>query len=216
MKDTLMKVGGKGFLAFAHAQPDTPGKLTARAFSYEHLEVAAYDLLARVAEQAGDEEVEQVARQIRAEEQQMADRLAGAFDRAVAASLREVVRDDLRRHLDETCRHQQLVADRLEARNAAPSTLKDLALRTGALNWALFFRAHPDTPGKLAAFAYAFEHLEIGSYEELKRVAERAGDRETVATADEILGEERAAAEKLSGAFDRAAAASLAAVGVSA
>lgn len=184
----------------------------------------------------------------------MADRLAGAFDRAVEASLREVGPDDLdeqldkyladahaieaqavqllqkapdlagdpdiariyAEHLDETRRHQQLVADRLEARNAEPSMLKDLALRTGALNWALFFRAHPDTPGKLAAFAFAFEHLEIGSYEELKRVAERAGDRETVATADEILGEERAAAEKLSGAFDRAAAASLAAVGVSA
>ena len=73
--------------------------------------------------------------------------------------------------------------------------------------------AHPDTPGKLAAFAYAFEHLEIGGYEQLKRVAERAGDAETAKTADAILAEERAAAEKLAGAFDRAAQASLEAVG---
>lgn len=33
--------------------------------------------------------------------------------------------------------------------------------------------AQPDTPPKLAGFAYALEHLEIGSYELLRRVAER-------------------------------------------
>ena len=33
-------------------------------------------------------------------------------------------------------------------------------------------QAHPDTPGKLAAFVYAFEHLEIGGYEQLARVAQ--------------------------------------------
>ena len=50
-------------------------------------------------------------------------------------------------------------------------------MRLGALNWNTFFRAHPDTPGKLAAFAYAFEHLEIGGHEQLKRVALRAGEQ---------------------------------------
>ena len=44
-------------------------------------------------------------------------------------------------------------------------------MRLGAVNWATFFKAHPDTPGKVAAFAYAFEHLEIGGYEQLLRVA---------------------------------------------
>src|SRR5438067_9401193 len=38
LKDMIMKVGGKGFLAFARAQPDTPGKLLAHALSYEALE----------------------------------------------------------------------------------------------------------------------------------------------------------------------------------
>ena len=33
-----MKLGGKGFLAFAQAHPDTPGKLLAHALSYEALE----------------------------------------------------------------------------------------------------------------------------------------------------------------------------------
>ena len=95
LKDLLMRVGGAGFLLFAKAQPDTPGKLVAHAFSYEHMELAAYDLLARVADRAGDRETANTARRIRAEEQRMADRLGANFDRAVDASLREVGRDDL-------------------------------------------------------------------------------------------------------------------------
>jgi Domain of unknown function (DUF892) len=65
-------------------------------------------------------------------------------------------------------------------------------------------QAHPDTPAKLVAFAYAFEHLEIGGYEQLRRVAERVGDESTIRTGSAILDEERAAAAKLEGAFDAA------------
>ena len=82
-------------------------------------------------------------------------------------------------------------------------------MRAGALNCAMFFQRHPDTSGKLAAFAYAFEHLEIAGYEELKRVADRVGDLETAAMAETIIGQERAAAQKIRGAFDRAADVSL-------
>ena len=82
-------------------------------------------------------------------------------------------------------------------------------MRLGALNWGTFFQAHPDTPGKLAAFAYAFEHLEIGGYELLVRVATRAGDDETVRVANTILGQERAAATKIASLWDVAADASL-------
>src|SRR5207244_11395524 len=112
-------------------------------------------------------------------------------------------------HLDETRDHAELVAERLHSLGGDPSTLKDAALRLGALQWGAFFRGHPDTPGKLAAFAYAFEHLEIGGYEQLKRVAARAGDEETVRTAERILGQERAAAQRISGVFDDALTASL-------
>jgi ferritin-like metal-binding protein YciE len=252
LKDLLMRVGGAGFLLFAKAQPDTPGKLVAHAYSYEHMELAAYDLLARVAERAGDSETVETARRIRSEEAAMAERLERAFDRAVAASLEDLAPAELGEqlnkyladahaieaqaiellkkgpklaggpelarlyedHLAETLEQQRLVGERLAARGGSNSSLKDTAMRAGALNWGMFFQTHPDTPGKLACFAYAFEHLEIAGYEELKRVAERAGDQETVALAERILGEERAAAEKLYGAFDRAVEASLEAVGV--
>jgi ferritin-like metal-binding protein YciE len=247
LKEAVMKAGGAAFALFAESQPDTPGKLTAHAYSYEHLELASYELLARVAERAGDTETAEVARRIREEERNMAGRLAESFDRAAEASLREVSPDDLKEqltkyladahaieaqaiqllergpkivgddelarlfseHLEETREHQRQVEQRLDALGGSPSKLKDAAMRLGALNWGGFFQAHPDTPGKLAAFAYAFEHLEIGGYELLKRVAQKAGDQETVATADRILAQERGAAEKIAAQWDRAAEASL-------
>jgi ferritin-like metal-binding protein YciE len=116
-------------------------------------------------------------------------------------------------HLAETRDHSELIEARLHALGGDPSTLKDSALRLGGLNWAAFFRGHPDTPGKLAAFARAFEHLEIGGYEQLKRVAERAGDHETAKLVGRILEDERRASERIAGAFDDAVDASLEAVG---
>jgi ferritin-like metal-binding protein YciE len=115
-------------------------------------------------------------------------------------------------HLKESRRHEDIVQARLDARGGSTSSLKDAALRLGALNWGAFFQSQPDTPAKLAAFAYAFEHLEIGAYEQLVRVAQRAGDTETATAAQGILAEERAAAEKLYGTFAEALDASLEAV----
>lgn len=253
LKDLLMRVGGAGFLLFARAQPDTPGKLVAHAYSYEHLELASYELLIRVAKRAADSETVAAAQRIRDEERAMAERLAAGFDKAVEASLAEKSPDDLgaeldkylqdahaieaqaikllenapdgvedpelaklfQEHLVETRDHQRLVDERLEARGGGSSNVKDTAMRAGALSWATFFETHPDTPGKLVAFAYAFEHLEIAAYEELKRIAQKAGDNETVQSADEILLQERAAAAKLAESFDRASEVSLREVGVS-
>jgi ferritin-like metal-binding protein YciE len=115
-------------------------------------------------------------------------------------------------HLEESREHARLIDDRLQALGGDPSSLKDAALRLGALNWSAFFQAQPDTPGKLAAFVYAFEHLEMGGYEQLKRVAERVGDDETVALVTRILAEEHAAADRIAELFDDAVTASLYAV----
>jgi ferritin-like metal-binding protein YciE len=252
LKDVVMAVGGKGFVLFARSQPDTDGKLATHAISYEHLELASYELLMRVASRAGDTETADVARTIRDEERRMAERLEASFDGTVAASLEQHPRDDLdtlvdkylgdahalevqaeqllskapdiggndaelvrlyEEHLEETRVQKRLVEERLDARGSSPSKLQDAAMRLGALNWSAFFAAQPDTPGKLLAFAYAFEHLEIGGYEHLRRVAERAGDTETVALAERILAEERSAAQRFAANWDRAAEASLAALG---
>jgi ferritin-like metal-binding protein YciE len=246
-KRLAMAVGGKGFVLFARTQPDTPGKLTAHAYSYEALEQGSYEMLTRLAERAGDEETVGVAIDILADEYAMAQRLAERFDRAAVASLhdgtREAAREQLSSYLaDAHALEQQsmgllehgqelagdpqlrelyeahlgqrrdqirLVEERLHALGESPSRVKDAAMRLGALNWAGFFAAHPDTPGKLAVFAYAFEHLEIAGYELLARVADRAGDGMTAELAVRIASEERAMAATIRTSFDRALDASL-------
>src|SRR5438270_13815109 len=50
VKDVAGKVTGIGFALFAKLNPDAPGKLVALAYSYEHMELAAYDLLRRLAD----------------------------------------------------------------------------------------------------------------------------------------------------------------------
>jgi len=254
VKDLLGTLTGKGFVAFARVQPDTPGKLVAHAFSYEHMERAAYELLAMVAQRAHDEQTVDVARVIAAEEAEMAQRLSEAFDAAAEASLRERATDGLeellntyladahalevqarkllekgstlagtdelaatyQEHLTQTDEHERLVSARLHARGSHPSTIKDAALRVGALNWGAFFQAQPDTPAKLAGFAYAFEHLEIAGYELLKRVARRAADGETEQMAERIIADERHAAEGIHSLLEQALEASLPKLGMTA
>jgi ferritin-like metal-binding protein YciE len=109
-----------------------------------------------------------------------------------------------RGHIRETKEHLSHLADRLEAYGESRSRIKDIAMRGAALGVGAGLVAQPDTPAKLAAVAYAFENFEIASYELLKRVAERAGDHETVGVADRILVHERQAVEKIAAGFDLA------------
>ena len=251
LKDIAGRVGGWAMIAFARLNPDTPGKLTAHAFSYEHMELAAYELLARAARRAGDEPVVELANRIGAEERAMAERLAAGFDEAVEASLREKdaegieselvsylrdahaieaqalqvleagpgiagfdeLADVFREHLEETREQQRKVEERLRAHDAGPSRFQSTGMRIGGLNIGAFFGAQPDTPAKLAGFAFAFEHLEIAAYELLRRVAERAGDSQTAAMAVQIVAEERAAAERIAATWDAAMDAALERVG---
>src|SRR3954469_22282732 len=105
-------------------------------------------------------------------------------------------------HEAETERHERLVRERLEAHDAKPSRLKDAVMAGGGKGFVLFARSQPDTDGKLATHAISYEHLELGSYELLMRVAQRAGDTETAEVARRIREEERAMAERLEGSFD--------------
>src|SRR5918999_4750628 len=75
LKEAVFKAGGFAFVLFAKSQPDTTGKLVSHALSYEHLELAGYELLRRVAERAGDADTASVARTIGEQERAMAERL---------------------------------------------------------------------------------------------------------------------------------------------
>ncbi|HSK49762.1 MAG TPA: DUF892 family protein, partial [Solirubrobacterales bacterium] len=241
LKDAAGRAGAWPMVAFAASQPDTPGKLAMHAYSYEHMELAAYELLQRLAERAGDEETARMAAGIAAEEKRMGERLEQNFDVAVEAALADVAEDrleetllaylrdvhalegqaiklleagaervedeqleaTLREHLEETRGHRDRIEDLLQERGARPSTLKDAALKAGGLNLSAFFGAQPDSTTKLAGFAFAFENLEVAAYELIGRVAARAGDEGVVTAAEEILAEERRAAERVAESWDR-------------
>lgn len=108
-----------------------------------------------------------------------------------------------RAHLLQTKEHQRYIAERLQAHGRSPSKVKDVTMQGAALGIGLAAKAMPDTPATLARVAYAFENFEIATYGILRRMAERAGDGETVAVVDRILEEEEAAAELVRGTFDR-------------
>src|SRR2546426_1081309 len=77
------------------------------------------------------------------------------------------------RHLFETEGQEEQVRARLEAHGAAPARFKDVAGRAGGAGMVLFAQSQPDTPGKLVAHAFSYEHMETAAYEMLSRVAER-------------------------------------------
>jgi ferritin-like metal-binding protein YciE len=243
VKDVAGRVGGFGMALFARFNPDTPGKLVAHAYSYEHMETAAYELMRRIADQVGDPQVAAMAADIAAQEMTMAQRIEERFDMAVEASLREKGSEDIRKdvikylrdahaleaqaiqlldagpklagieplstyfreHLEESRRHQQLVDERLSALGSGPARFQAGLMRVGALNMGGFFGAQPDTPAKLAGFAYAFEALEVAAYQLLRRTALRAGDDETAAMAEQIAGDEQRMADRVASTWDVAA-----------
>ena len=71
------------------ARPEKAGRNARDGYATEHMEIASYELLARIAERAGDDETATAAREIIVEEQQMADRIASAWDRFAELSLSE-------------------------------------------------------------------------------------------------------------------------------
>ncbi len=142
---------------------------------------------------------------VHALEEQALQQLKKAAQIAGDPETAQVYRD----HLAETEEQERLVRARLEAHGAGPSRVKDVAMKVGGLGAGLTAQLSPDTPGKLAASSFSFEHLEIASYELLHRVAQRAGDEETATVAQRILEQERAAAQKVAGTFDRAVERSL-------
>jgi ferritin-like metal-binding protein YciE len=115
----------------------------------------------------------------------------------------------LKEHLGETEQHERLVRERLDQLGASPSKMKDLAQKGAAAMTGAMSSMAPDTTGKIAIQAFAFEHLEIASYRSLRAVAQQAGDTETASLADTILREEEDAAHRLGDVLESAAVAGL-------
>ena len=70
-------------------RPEKAGRNARDGYATEHLEIASYQLLERIAVRAGDEETAEVARQNRVEEEAMARRFEENWDRFAELSLEE-------------------------------------------------------------------------------------------------------------------------------
>jgi len=71
------------------ARPEKAGRNARDGYATEHMEIASYELLVRIAERAGDEETAAAAREIIGEEQAMAKKIEANWDRFAELSLRE-------------------------------------------------------------------------------------------------------------------------------
>ncbi len=89
VKDVPAILGALGKGLVDAVRGDKPGKNVRDGYVTEHLEIAAYQLLERLARSAGDEETAAVARRIRAEEEEMARFFDANWDKAIELTLQE-------------------------------------------------------------------------------------------------------------------------------
>ena len=131
------------------------------------------------------------------------------LDAMIATTDDPEILDTLEHHKVQTQSHADRMAQRLEAHDATPSTVRQLGGVLGALAKLPLDLVRGEKAGRNARDAYATEHVEIAGYELLSRIAQKAGDEETAAAAREIIEEERAMAKVIELNWDKFAELSL-------
>ena len=145
-------------------------------------------------------------------EQDVLRDLAAMIETTADASLRS----ELEEHKQQTEQHAERLKLRLQTYAHSPSAVREAGGMVKALMKSVVDIARTEKAGRNLRDAYATEHMEMGSYQLLERVASRAGDTETVEVARRNRSEEEEMARKLGSYWDTAAELSLREAGVEA
>jgi ferritin-like metal-binding protein YciE len=136
------------------------------------------------------------------------------LDGMIASTDDPQIVEELEHHKVETEGHAEQMRARLQAHGATPSGVRQLVGIVGALAKLPLDLTRSEHAGRNARDGFATEHMEIASYELLKRVAQQANDPETVAACERIIAEEQAMADTIAASWDRFAELSLREEGV--
>jgi ferritin-like metal-binding protein YciE len=108
-------------------------------------------------------------------------------------------------HKVETRRHERRLNERLRALGgpSLTSTVKDLGAIAAAQVKGIADLWRTDKAVRNARDAFVTEHMEIAAYEVLERLAERAGDAQTVEVARQNRADEEAMAQKINSNWEK-------------
>ena len=113
------------------------------------------------------------------------------------------VKEMLQNHKRETEEHERRLRERLEAMDRGTSARKQAQAVGAALLKGVGDVARGDKAGKNARDGYTAEHMEIAAYQLLERLAEKAGDTETVEVARQNRADEEEMARRIDQSWDR-------------
>ena len=136
------------------------------------------------------------------------------LDSMIANTSDPEIKEQLREHKLDTEKQSDRLQRRLEAHGASPSAVREGMGIMQALMKSALDVARSEKAGRNARDGYATEHMEIATYQLLERIAQRAGDEETVQAARECRAEEEAMAKKIEANWDRFAELSLQEAGI--
>ena len=113
------------------------------------------------------------------------------------------VKEMLQNHKRETEEHERRLRERLDALGRGTSARKQAQAVGAALLKGVGDAARGDKAGKNARDGYTAEHLEIAAYQLLERLAQKAGDTQTVEVARKNRAEEEEMARRIDQSWDR-------------
>lgn len=108
-----------------------------------------------------------------------------------------MVRRYCQEQLQVTGTQRSRLRHRLRDLGSSPSPARSGAMALAGAAWAAVWTAQRYTPAKLTCVLYAERHLQVGSYDLLVREAAACGGRGMSDLAQELLGEESEAAQRL-------------------